>query len=418
MPVVKLTLPFVRTTPTPKDRQIFYFDQTFPRFCLCVYPSGRKTFFVKYQNEFGKARWLKVGDFKTMTLEDAREAATEILRNVDKNKEDPAKDKRTKKRAQTIADLCDWYLEDGCSHKKQSTIEGDRGRIKTLIKPLIGNEPVASLTQGQVITFMRDIIKGDKIYRHEKSGKLRGTRHVRGGNGAAARTVQTLGAIMHFAMKQGLIQINPVRDIDTPKSQPRKVFLTLDEIRKLGKILNHPTWSTLHKSQCDLIRLLLLTGCRKSEITTLKWEYVDFERQVFHFPDTKTGQQDRPFGKGALNLLRQLESVKQQSDWVFPSMRGNGHLENLLRLFKRMCETKDDKKQLILNKPGLNLHALRHTFATVANDELGYSEITIAALLGHHRGTVTSRYTHTVDKTIIAAADDVSLTIETALLEG
>lgn len=413
MPVVKLTLPFVRTAPIPKDRQIFYFDYSFPRFCLCVYPSGRKTFFVKYQNEYGKARWLKVGDFKTMTLEDAREAATEILRDVDKNKEDPAKDKRTKKRAQTVADLCDWYLEDGCSHKKQSTIEGDRGRIDTLIKPLIGNEPVASLTQGQVITFMRDIIKGDKVYKHEKSGKPRGTRRVRGGNGAAARTVQTLGAIMHFAIKQGLIQTNPVKDVDTPKAQPRKVFLTLDEIRQLGKILQLPIWATLHKSQCDLIRLILLTGCRKSEITTLKWEYVDFEKQIFHFPDTKTGQQDRPFGIGALNLLRQLESVKQ-SDWVFPSIRGNGHLENLLRLFKRMCETTDDKKQRILNKPGLNLHALRHTFASLAAD-MGYSDITIAALLGHRLGTVTSRYTHTVDKTLISAANDVSQAIENAL---
>ena len=82
-----------------------------------------------------------------------------------------------------------------------------------------------------------------------------------------------------------------MRDIDTPKSQPRKVFLTLNEIHLLGKILRDPTWETLHKSQCDLIRLILLTGCRKSEITTLKWEYVDFEKQIFHFPDTKTGQQ-------------------------------------------------------------------------------------------------------------------------------
>lgn len=413
MPVVKLTLSFVKNVDIPQGRQIFYFDNSFPRFCLCVYPSGRKTFFVKYQNEFGKPRWLKVGDFKTMTLEDAREVATEILRNVDKNKEDPAKEKRTKKKAETIADLCDWYLEDGCSHKKQSTIDSDRGRINTLIKPLIGSEPVASLTQGQVITFMRDIIKGDKVYKNEKTGKLRGVRRVRGGNGAASRTVQTLGAIMHFAVKQGIIHTNPVKDIDTPKTKSRKVFLTLDEICLLGKILHMPTWSTLHKSQCDLIRLILLTGCRKSEITTLKWEYVDFKNQVFHFPDTKTGQQDRPFGTGALNLLQQL-NISKQSDWVFPSLQGDGHLENLLRLFKHICETTDDKNQRILNKPGINLHALRHTFASLAAD-MGYSDITIAALLGHRLGTVTSRYTHTVDKTLILAANDVSLAIEKAL---
>ncbi len=417
MPSVKLTLPFVRSVTNETKNQVFYFDKNLPRFSLCVYPSGRKTFFIKYQNEFGKAQWLKVGDFRTMTLEDARDEAIELLRNIDKNKADPAKEKRAKKTAKTVAELCDWYIEEGCSHKKQSTIDSDKGRIETLIKPLLGSEPVASLTQGQIITFMNNIIKGDKVHKTEKSGKLRGVRRVRGGAGAANRTIQTLGAIMHFAMKQKLISENPVRDIDTPKGNKRDVFLTLDEIRDLGRAFRHSPLSVAHARQCDLIKLILLTGCRKSEITTLKWDYVDFVHQIFHFPDTKTGKQDRPFGTGALNLLRKLEQDRS-SDWVFPSQRSNDtHMQNLLRLFNRICEATDEAGQRILNKPGLNLHALRHTFASLAN-EMGYSDITIAALLGHRIGTVTSRYTHTVDRTLILAANEISSAIENALGES
>lgn len=414
MPSMKLTLPFVRSITNESKSQVFYFDTTLPRFSLCVYPSGRKTFFIKYQNEFGKAQWLKVGDFRTMTLEDARDEAIKLLREIDKNQKDPAKEKRAKKTAKTVAELCDWYIDEGCSHKKQSTIDSDKGRIETLIKPLLGNEPVASLTQGQIITFMNNIIKGDKVHKTEKSGKLRGVRRVRGGAGAANRTIQTLGAIMHFAIKQKLISENPVRDIDTPKGTKRDVFLTLDEIRDLGRAFQYSPLSVTHARQCDLIKLILLTGCRKSEITTLKWDYVDFERQIFHFPDTKTGKQDRPFGTGALNLLRKLEQDRR-SDWVFPSQRGaDTHMQNLLRLFNRICEATDDTGQRILNKPGLNLHALRHTFASLAN-EMGYSDITIAALLGHRIGTVTSRYTHTVDRTLILAANEISSAIENAL---
>lgn len=148
MKVDKLTLPFVKTITPPAKKQVFYFDKSFPRFCLCVYPSGRKTFMVKYQNEYGKPRWLKVGTFPIMTLEDARSAASELLHRVDKDKEDPAKTKKDKKNAKTVAELCDWYLEEGVGHKKQSTIKIDRSRIERHIKPLIGDEPIESITRG------------------------------------------------------------------------------------------------------------------------------------------------------------------------------------------------------------------------------------------------------------------------------
>ena len=58
MPVEKLTLPFLKNVKLPIDKQVFYFDESMPRFGVSVFPSGRKTFFIKYQNEYGKPKWL------------------------------------------------------------------------------------------------------------------------------------------------------------------------------------------------------------------------------------------------------------------------------------------------------------------------------------------------------------------------
>lgn len=56
---------------------------------------------------------------------------------------------------------------------------------------------------------------------------------------------------------------------------------------------------------------------------------------------------------------------------------------------------------------GVTPHVLRHSFASLAGD-IGYSEPTIAALVGHKGQTITSRYVHSADKVLLAAADDVA----------
>lgn len=411
MPVVKLTLPFIKTLPSP-ERRTTYWDMSLPCFGLRVSPSGAKTFIIKYRNQHNKIRWYKIGNCPPMTLEKARTEAREQLQNVSHRK-DPAKDKEDAKNAKTVAELCDLYLAEGVNHKKQSTITIDRGRIETHIKPLIGKEPVASLTQGQVIAFMNDIIKGDKIRRASKSGKPRGVSRVSGGPTAASRSVQLLGAIMEFAIRHHIIKENPAHNIELPKANRREVFLTEGEIRALGRILEHPHWRDLHKAHCDIIKLLLLTGCRRREITNMQWSEVDFTNQVFRFHDTKTGPQNRIFGKGALHLLRELEKNKT-SDWVFPSIRGNGPITNPLKPLKAMLHTKDDDGKLILDKPDLTIHALRHSFASMGA-QMGIHEDIIGLILGHKRHSVTGIYIHTVDNTLVNVADRISLKIESAL---
>lgn len=110
-----------------------------------------------------------------------------------------------------------------------------------------------------------------------------------------------------------------------------------------------------------------MTGSRCNEIMTLRWKYIDFESQVFRFPDTKTGAQNRLFGSAVKRLL--LEMPRQSNP-------ANGDDLIIRRAAKTVDTAKNIFKRTIKKHPGLeNLcaHALRHIFASMAA-ALGYSD--------------------------------------------
>jgi integrase len=149
------------------------------------------------------------------------------------------------------------------------------------------------------------------------------------------------------------------------------------------------------------IRFILLSGFRRNEALGLKPEWLMPAGGV-DLPDSKSGPQVRPIGRAA------VESIKGQGNdqWVFPAARGRtGHFTALSQVLDRICERATLK--------GITLHTLRHTFASIAGD-LGFSELTIAGLLGHTAGSVTSGYVH-MDSSLVAAADRVSAVIAAAL---
>ena len=414
MAIQKLSLPFVKNVE-PQTKRIYYFDSTLPCFLLSVFPSGTKTFYIKYRNKYGQQRFFKIGNFPILTLEQAKKRACELLKDIELGG-DPAQQKQDDKETLTVSELCDLYFGRGLGEKKASTIMNDKSRIERHIKPLIGNIPISALTRTHIEDMMTNITKGNKIALTKKSDKLRGKIIIRGGKDAATRTTQLLGAILKFAINRGKLINNPACGIKKPKTTVREAYLTLEDVQILGIVLNSPAVQTLHKTASDAIKLLLMTGCRKNEILTLKWNYIDFKNQIFRFPDTKTGKQDRPFGRGALNLLKSLENNKE-TEWVFPSKTDKSkHLTGLLRIFKNIQLTTDEKGDQIFVNPDINLHTLRHSFATIAHDELGFSELTIAGLLGHRLiKNTTNRYTHLIDKSQIQAADTISLRIANAL---
>lgn len=216
-----------------------------------------------------------------------------------------------------------------------------------------------------------------------------------------------LHTIFEQAARLHVIAQNPakgVRKVSTDNKIERRLSLT--EITALGTAMRHAD----EESPVALaaIRLLLLTGFRRMEALTLESAWIDSEAPCVRFPRTKSGAQLRAIGQSALKLLLAQPSGDVENPYVFPSEIGNGHFVGAVRVLQRLC--------LAAKLEDVTPHVLRHTFASVAGD-LGFSELTIAGLLGHTGRGITQRYVH-LDKALVMAADKVAEEIERALDAG
>lgn len=386
------------------------FDAELPGFGIRVRPGGAKTFVVKYRNAYGRQRKLTLGRYGALTVMQARKEALAHLGEISRG-EDPAENRDAKRQALTVAELCDRYLADAGAGKvlyrgkakQANTVYMDHGRVKRHIKPLVGNRAAKDLQRSEVERMMFDIRDG-KTAALIKTGP-RGVARVRGGQGTAVMAVKLLSAMFNYGTRQGWVEHNPAWGIQKPVDRKRDRFLTPDEYSRLGKALVIAGEQGINHVALSAIVALALTGCRRGEILSLQRDSVDTVGRGLRLAQTKTGPQVRPCGQAAFaHFTTILDS--HNSSWAFPSPGRAGHLVNIRKPMLTVCE--------IANLENVTPHTLRHAYATVAH-ELGFSELTIAGLLGHSAGSVTSRYAHHVDYVLADAADRVSETIMTRL---
>jgi integrase len=250
---------------------------------------------------------------------------------------------------------------------------------------------------------LRDVTAGRTaapVPQHRRPGKL-----VQGGRGTAAQALAVLGAVMSFAVARGLRDDNPVRGVKKPPPRRLERFLSEVEIARLGEALETEAKATGNPYPAAAIRLLLLTGCRRSEILGLRWEWIDFERAMIFLPDSKTGQKPVYLNAPALDVLANL-----------PRQLGNPHV---------VCGHRDGRAYAGLHKvwcrvrtaaelSGVRLHDLRHSFASVGaagNNSL----LILGKLLGHRHAATTERYSHLSADPMRQAAETIGQRISTAL---
>lgn len=157
----------------------------------------------------------------------------------------------------------------------------------------------------------------------------------------------------------------------------------------------------------EIISKLALTGCRRSEILSLRWTEVDIAGSCLRLEDNKEGASVRAIGLSAIEYF-EARQAKASSTYVF---LGGGE-DNVFGSFPNHW------KRIFRDTPLADItpHILRHSFASVAND-LGFTESTIAALVGHSKNSMTNKYIHTLDAALVMAADTISGYIE-GLLNG
>jgi len=362
----------------------------------------------------GRSRRYTIGLHGVWTAEGARQVAKVQLGRVAQG-DNPAEERQLDHKAITVKELCTLYLNDlnaglilgkGGRPKKPTTIVTDTGRIERHIIPLLGTRRVKDLTKADINKALKDIMAG-KTRVSVKTKKLRGKAIVRGGAGTATRTVGLLGGILTYAVEAGIITSNPAHGLRKPKDNLRQRRLSEAEYRTLGEMLRKAAEEEKYAMTVDIIRQIALTGCRRSEMIGLKWTEADTEASCLRLEDSKEGESIRPIDLPVVEYLEQRHTG-DVGTYVFP---GRGE-DNAFGSFPNHWEQLFKDSALSDVTP----HVLRHSFASIAND-LGFTEVTIAALVGHAKGSVTSKYIHTLDTALIMAADTISGYIQ-GLLDG
>jgi integrase len=404
----RLTKKMIVDAQPVRGQVIFLWDQELRGFGCKIEGAGTKSFVLQYRNSEKRKRRIVLGRFGIMTVEQARDEARIKLGEVAKGI-DPADEKKSARDGVTVGQLCDWYLTEAEAGRllgrkrmpiKASTLAMDRSRIETHIRPLIGRRKVAAVRLPDIETMQHDIAAG-------KTAKPRGEGRggaTKGGKGVAARSVTTLHSIFAHAKRAGLIDANPALGVRKYPDQKKTRRLSREELRELGQALRDVA-DVEHPVGIAVVRLLALSGLRLNEAQSVERKWIA-DAGYIAFGDTKTGAQIRAIGRPSLKLLRE-QPVHEGSPYVFPSDGGQSHFIAADGVLGRICKR--------LGWTDVTPHTLRHTFGSIAG-ELGYSELTIAAMLGHAAGSVTGRYVH-IDEAVRSAVERVTAEIA-MLLEG
>jgi integrase len=354
-------------------------------FGVRVSAGGSKSFVLRYRSRKTRTEHLyTIGTFPAWSVDAARAEAKDLKHRIEKG-HDPQVAKEAERNAATITELCERFIAEHLPKKRPSTARDYTGIIAKIIKPVLGRKLVAALDHKDVEELHAGISKRGRHHR-------------------ANRAVAVLSRMMTFAMKERLRLDNPCKGLERNPETKRKRYLTGDELARLTRALAEHS----DQQMANVFRLLLLTGARKSEVLSARFEQFDLDnRRVWVKPShaTKTKiEHEIPLGEGALALLQSMRKAEPDAEFLFPSHGSTGHLTEIKKVWAAIC-----KRAGIV---GLRMHDLRHSYASFLASA-GYSLPVIGALLGHTQPTTTARYAHLLDDPLREATNKVG-----ALLSG
>ncbi len=359
-------------------------------FGLRVLPTGRKKFILKYRTRNRRRRQLVIGDFGTLTLDEARQRARRHLVEVGDG-EDPQADRQRGARSETVSQLAERYLErHAVPKKKAKSVEEDRRMLRVQVLPRIGGRKVEEIDR-------RDVA--------DLHHALRATPY------AANRVLALVSKMFSLAEKWGLRPdgSNPCRHIERFPEVRRERYLSAAELESLAEALEMADREGKHGPHAvAAIRLLVLTGCRLREILHLRWEDVDLEKRLLRLPDSKTGAKLVYLNAPAMEVLANVPRTKGFV-YVIEGRKPKAPRADLNTPWRRI------RKQAGLDD--VRLHDLRHTHAAVGAG-LGLSLPMIGKLLGHTLPATTARYAHLAVDPMHEAADRIGAALAASMDVG
>ena len=346
----------------PGANRYTIWDAVVPGFGLRITSTGTKTFTLRYRARGRRAqkRYLSIGRYGVLTVEEARDHARKVLGAVASG-EDPAREIANHRETSALSEVADDFMSAHVKLKrKDKTIASYEHVLNRHIKPVLGAFPMHELARAEV-------------YRLHAS--LAATPYM------ANYVVTVLSSLYSWAGRRGLVtdDYNPARRIEKFREQPRERFLNAEEFSRLGAALREAetvgipydvdeTKATAkHAPKPEnrrivvapdataAIRLLMLTGCRLREVLNLRWQEVDLQRGLLLLADSKTGRKTVVLSPQASLLLARLPRTGES---VFPGADGTKPRSDIKRPWTLVTR----RAGLV----GLRIHDLRHSYASVA----------------------------------------------------
>ena len=360
----------------------YRWDTELAGFGVRIYPSGRKSFVTTYRVH-GRQRFHTLGRYGEMTVQQARAEALEVLAKARKG-EDIGGAKLARRKAPTVADLAERYMEEyAAANKKARTIKRDRRAWDRLILPALGRRKVV------------DIVRADIAKLHSS---LSTTPAMANNVRSVLSTAFNLAEVWGWR-KEGT---NPCRHVKRYKEEGRDRFLSERELSRLGATLDELEQTTaISPHSLAAVRLLALTGCRPEEILSLQWKFVDFERNCLRLPDSKTGKKTVYLSTAAVQVLAGIERV-DGNPYVIPGAKPGTYRKSLQAVWKRI--------QKAAQLEDVRLYDLRHTFASTGVNA-GLSIKLVGTLLGHSKVATTERYAHVAAEPVRKVNEQIGATL-------
>lgn len=376
MTQVKLTKTFIDgLDPATADRDHVYWDTSMPGFGIRVKPPATMSYVIQYRTA-GQSRRMTLGKHGRITLEGAKKEAKKYLGQVTVG-QDPARERAEQRAAPTMKELATDYLERHAVPKKRPTsVRDDRSMLDRFILPKLGSRKVNAVTR-------RDIegITNSLAAKPYMSNRVRAL----------------LSKMFSLAVGWGWRPDSPVTSVAPFPETARERWLCEEELERLGTVLATRQNQTL----ANAIRLLILTGARRSEVLRAEWSQFDLERGLWTKPAHFTKQRKLhhvPLSAPALQLLQGMwrdparhprfpfpGRLRPRSDGERTSQVEDKPLQDIKRFWaevRREAELDD-----------VRLHDLRHTFASHLASS-GVSLAVVGKLLGHTQVGTTQRYAH------------------------
>ena len=371
------------------EKDTVFWDGELTGFGVRVYPTGSKVYIAQARGPEGPKR-VAVGRHGVINADEARKRAAHIIARIKAGEEAIPKPLKPAG-GPTVAELCARYLTEYVAVRcKPGTAALYRSVIDRHLLPALGRAPLAALSRAQVAEFHESLYETP---------------------GVANMALRILSSMHRLAAGWGMVPegaSNPCNALVKYPERRRERFLTDSEFTRLGEALDEAeARGGVSASAVAAIRLLALTGCRRSEVLGLRREDVALEQAEVRLPDSKTGARAVALPPQAVELLRSLLSA-HDGPWVIPGRKPGTRLANIDEAWRAVRER--------AGLGGVRLHDLRHSFASRAL-ALGEALPVIGKLLGHSRLETTARYAHLARDSAQEAAERIAQSIEQDILD-